>query len=168
VSDGLPRINHLQIGEYKTSAAEELNRRQTLNRRIALFMLVGVLVGCTSATPSPEATRWRTTLVTATGTNVPGNVQGVAEQFTFEGRIHAHATLVAETPVIAQNSAFAMKWFNGTKLVHERSGIAQLKASPYYLVHAIPGSVLGVGDCRVELYAGSVLLASRKFSVVER
>ena len=144
-----------------------------MKRRVAtsVFLLSTLLIACAGNAPAPTptaATQWRATLVTATGTNVPGAISGVSERFTFEGRIHAHATLVAETPVVPSTTMFTMKWFNGSKLVHERSASHTLNASPYYLVHAIPGSVLGAGSCRVELHSASGRIASREFTVAER
>lgn len=143
-----------------------------MNQRAHLLMLLGIVMttlacfGCASQ-PTPQ-TNWRTTLVTATGSNVPGNIQGAGTRFTFNGKIHAHATLVADGPVIPSTSTYTMKWFNGTKLAHERSAEYTVGTSPYYLVHAIPGSVLGAGPCHVELHSANGLLATRDFLVVER
>jgi hypothetical protein len=93
----------------------------------------------------------------------------VSGKFTFSGRIYAHATLVAETvPVVKFSPTLTFKWFHAGKLVHERSGQQTIGASPYYLVHALPGSVVGAGAAKVELYADGRLLASREFTVSER
>ncbi|MBI3523227.1 MAG: hypothetical protein HY066_01660 [Betaproteobacteria bacterium] len=133
---------------------------------LAVFLTTLMCFGCASQ-PAPQ-TKWRTTLVTATGGNTPGNIQGVENRFTFNGKIHAHATLVADGLVIPSTSTYTMKWFNGDKLVHERSAEYVISTSPYYFVHAIPASVLGAGSCHVELHSAAGLLASRKFSVTER
>jgi hypothetical protein len=141
-----------------------------LSSRLASgIFIAAVLVGCAaSPKPSPEPTRWRTVLVTAMGTAVPGTVEAVSDKFTFNGRIYAHATLIAETPVVASSPTLTFKWFNGGKLVHERAGQQTIGGSPYYLVHALPGSVVGAGAARVELYADGRLMASREFTVSER
>ncbi len=142
----------------------------TLKKRIALCLVIAaVLVACAvPPAPSVGPTRWRTVLVTALGTAVPGTVEVVSDKFTFDGRIHAHATLIAETSVIPSNPTLTFKWFNAGKLVHERSGQQPIASSPYYLVHALPGSVVGVGTARVELYLDGRLIASRDFTVSER
>ena len=104
----------------------------------------------------------------ATGSAKPGEIEGASRQFTFEGKILAHATLVAEGPIQATISTFVMKWFNGSRQVHERSGTHTVSKSPYYLVHALPGSVVGAGQGRVELHSNVGMLASQEFSVEER
>ena len=114
------------------------------------------------------ATQWDVNLVTAHGSGTPGNIQGVSDKFTFSGRIHAHATLVAAQPVVDATNTFTMKWFNGERLVHQRSAEHRLSRSPYYLLHAVPGSVLGVGPGRVELHSAAGLVATREFTVTER
>lgn len=139
------------------------------HRFLSLSCIVLIALACFGCAVQPTApTEWRVTLITATGGNTPGNIQGVQDRFTFNGKIHAHATLVAEGPVTPATSIYTMKWFNGAKLVHERSAEYTIGTSPYYLVHAIPGSVLGVGQCHVELHSSRGLLASREFSVRER
>ncbi|MCF8174216.1 MAG: hypothetical protein K9K30_03160 [Burkholderiaceae bacterium] len=146
-----------------------------MNQRAHPLMLLGIVLtalvcfGCVSQ-PVPPTT-WRTTLVTATGSNVPGNIQGIGNRFTrftFNGKIHAHATLVADDPVTPSTSTYTMKWFNETRLAHQRSAEYTVSMSPYYLVHAAPGSVLGPGSCHVELHSANGLLATREFLVVER
>ena len=102
------------------------------------------------------------------GTAVPGTVEVVSDKFTFNGRIYAHATLIAETPVVAFSPTLTFKWFNTGRLIHERSGQQAIGGSPYYLVHALPGSVIGIGAARVELYADGRLLATREFIVRRR
>ena len=140
--------------------------------RLAEYVVVATLLGGCATAPVqyewPPATKWRTTLVTASGSAKPGEIQGVSQRFTFDGRIFAHATLVAEGPVEASTSTFTMKWFNGSRMVHERSATHIISKSPYYLVHAVPGSVLGTGGCRVELHSSIGMLASQAFSVRER
>jgi hypothetical protein len=130
--------------------------------------LIALLVGCATRAETLPATTWRTTLVTATGTATPGRIQGVSRDFTFNGRVHGHATLVADGTVSPVKRTFTFKWFNGSTQVHERSTERELSASPFYLVHAVPGSVLGVGNCRVELHAEGRVLAMREFSMSEQ
>lgn len=144
-----------------------------MNRRNLCLVVPMGLAAPTSfclARPSPpaEPAPWRTTLVVAKGTSKPGLIQSVSDQFSFDGRIYAHATLVAVGAPLPVTETFSMKWFNGDQQVHERSGPYLVQGSPYYLVHAVPGSVLGVGACRVELHCATGLLASRAFMVSER
>lgn len=135
---------------------------------LSLVMAVAMVSCATAPEPSVQLTRWRTVLVTATGSGVPGVVEGVSDKFTFNGRIHAHATLVAETPVVAFNPTINFKWLNAGKVVHERSGSYAINGSPYYLMHALPGSVVGIGAAKVEVYVDGRLVAMREFTVSER
>jgi hypothetical protein len=128
-----------------------------------------LLTVCALAAALPAlATQWDITLVTAHGSSTPGNIQSVSDKSTFSGRIHAHATLVATQPVVAATNTFTMKWFSGDRLVHQRSAEHHLSKSPYYLLHAVPGSVLGVGPGRVELHSAAGLVATRQFTIAER
>jgi hypothetical protein len=142
-----------------------------MKRRFVGFHLLATahaLIFLSTASSPALATQWDTTLVTAHGTGAPGNIQGASQAFTFSGRIFAHATLVAATTVVPAETTFTMKWFNRERLVHERSAAHLITKSPYYLVHAVPGSVLGAGPCRVELHSSAGLLAVREFTVSER
>lgn len=136
-----------------------------------LLSLVLVLGGCATNTPKPSLSEnWRATLVTATGSPMPGDIRGVRDRFSYDGRIHAHLTLVAKQPssVVPADTDFTFKWFNGSTLVHERSGNHSITKSPYYIVHAVPGAVLGTGKCRVEVYSDNELLSAREITVSER
>lgn len=136
---------------------------------LARLRLKLLLAACAfAAAPPASATQWDVNLVTAHGSSRPGDIQGVSDKFTFSGRIHAHATLVAAQPVVAATNTFTMKWFSGDRLVHQRSAEHHLSKSPYYLLHAVPGSVLGVGPGRVELHSAAGLVATRHFTVAER
>lgn len=139
-------------------------------KRLALVLGTLVsLVACASMPPPPSTpTKWRATLVTAVGNNVPGEIRGVSDRFTFSSRVHAHATLVAEGPMAPVATTFSMKWLQGERLIHERTLTQLVTGSPYFLVHALPGSVFGVGTFRVELHYEGSRLATREFMVSER
>lgn len=142
--------------------------------RYVLSLLLASLIGlggCATDPPrSSLSENWRATLVTALGSKTPGDIRGIRDRFSYDGRIHAHLTLVAKQPpiVVPADANFTFKWFNGSTLVHERSGIHSIGKSPYYIVHAIPGSVIGTGAGRVEAYSGNDLLSVREFTVTER
>lgn len=139
--------------------------------RFGLLLWVIALSGYAAEPPGHSfATSWQATLVTAEGSSKPGEIRNVSGYFTFSQRIHAHLTLVAKQPsgVIPGKHRFSFKWFNGNTLVHERSGTQSIAKSPHYLLHAVPASVLGVGECRIEVHSGNELLAVRAFSVSEQ
>lgn len=144
-----------------------MNHAMHQRARLALLMAAAAIALAAPASRA-WATQWDVTLVTAHGSSTPGNIQGVSDKFTFNGRIHAHATLVAAPPVVAATNTFTMKWFSGERLVHQRSAEHHLSRSPYFLLHAVPGSVLGVGPGRVELHSAAGLVATRSFTVSER
>lgn len=116
---------------------------------------------------SPEF--WSASIVTAKGASTkPGVVEQASEYFNSRGQIYAHATLVARGPFVPLSATFTFKWFNKDNLKRNVSAPHTVNESPLYVVHAVPGSVLGPGNCRVELYLGERLVAQREFTVAER
>jgi hypothetical protein len=112
--------------------------------------------------------KWRTTLVTARAMPSLGDVHGITDAFTFEGRIFAHATFTAEPGAQAGTPMFSVKWFNGDTLISVKNASYAVTSSPYYLAGSTSGSAIGVGTGRVEIHANGKLLASGSFQVRER
>lgn len=142
----------------------ELNDRTT-NERTSLVEVKD------TQTPKPSVSdNWHATLITATGTSTPGNIQGVTDSFSFDGKIHAHLTLVAkELPMVVPiNARFTFKWFNEGTLVYERSSTYSIARSPYFFVNAVPGTALGSGKLKVEVYSDNELLSTREFAISAR
>ena len=168
----------------KTAAATKsevggLENRHPAKHRLFAVAITAVLLGFGYRAPALAAsfqdassftslTEWRTTLVTARGTNRPGKIEGISDRFTLGGQIYAHVTLITEGPFVPESMMFTMKWFSNGTQIHERSAIHTLSGSPYYLVHAIPGSVVGIGRGRVELHSDTRLLVAKEFIVSER
>ena len=153
-----------------------LENRHRVKQRLFAAAITAVLLGFGYCSPAlaqdassfTSLTEWRTTLVTARGTNRPGKIEGISNRFTLGGQIYAHVTLIAEGPFVPESMMFTMKWFSNGRQIHERSAIHTLSGSPYYLVHAIPGSVVGIGRGRVELHSDERLLVAKEFIVSER
>lgn len=111
------------------------------------------------------AENWTITLVTAKHLVRLGDVQGISDAFTFEGRINAHATFTTLPGKHGGRPNIEFRWFNGERTVAVRNGTQLLARTPYYVANSLSGTALGDGNCRVELHVNGRLVASRNFQV---
>jgi hypothetical protein len=132
-----------------------------------LFVLL-LLCGC--ATPPHEIKQdlLRVNLLTARQVVKGQGVQGVTDSFTFEGQIIAFAAFTWPPEVNLGSQFITAKWFNGDRLISQRSHKAQFQKSPHYVYFPTTGPALGTGPCRVEIYVDDRLLATKAFTVSER
>jgi hypothetical protein len=131
-------------------------------------------VAATSRAPSPPqgellpVEKWTATLVTARAVPALGDVNGISDAFTFEGRIYAHLTLTAQPGVHGGQPAMEVKWYSGDKLMAAQKAQLTVNKSPFYMVSSTSGTALGVGKARVEFVANGAVLGSRQFQVSEK
>ena len=124
-----------------------------------------------SAIPAGEFVpidNWNVTLVTARNVVRLGEVRNIADAFTYEGRVYAHATFTSRPGTHSGQQEFEARWFNAGRLVSTQKAVYMVSKTPYYLASSTSGTALGAGRCRVEILAGGKLLASKEFVVTER
>ncbi len=133
-----------------------------------------VRVGASARAPSPPIgelvpiEKWIVTLVTAKSVPRLGEVREIADTFTFEGRIYAHATLTSQPGVHGGQPSVEIRWFNGERLVSVQKAQPVVNKSPYYMVSSTSGTALGIGQGRVEFSANGKLIATKAFVVSEK
>ena len=144
---------------------------------VAVLVAACFLSSCAVPKPSTELSpqsaivpieKWQITLVTAKNVVRLGEVGTIADIFTFEGRIHVHATLTSSPGSKAGAQSFEVHWVNGTDTVAVQKTTVDVSKTPYYISSSTSGTVLKAGYCRVELYAAGRLLATKNFLVTER
>ena len=132
----------------------------------ALCAVVIVLgFGTDGRANSGDAEGWTATIVTAKSVPALGRVTNITDSFTFEGRIFVHATFIGAVEPIPAPRTLQVKWFNGDRMVFERTGQATFNKSPYFMSASTSGTVLGSGPCRVEVYVDGQLIGQRTFAV---
>jgi hypothetical protein len=109
---------------------------------------------------------WNSKLVVARNVVKLGDVQGITNTFSQQGRIYAHATLTAPPGSVGGRPFFEVKWYNGSKLVSTQSAEYSIGKSPYYLSSSTSGTLFGTGPSGVSLYADGKFLASSAFEVI--
>ncbi len=110
---------------------------------------------------------WTTTLLTARSVPRVGDVREISDNFSFEGRIFAHATLTSEPGSNGGHPSIEMRWYNGDKLVSVKKMEPTINTSPYYMVASTSGTAIGPGRAHVDLLANGKLMASKAFVVFE-
>ena len=152
-----------------------------------LFGAFFALTACTTVPgPAPAQTRvassataadqgefvpienWKATLVTARKVAKLGEISEISDAFTYEGRIYAHTTLTSVPGAYGGRQLFEVTWFNGDNAVSVQKAEYAVNRSPFYLASSTSGTALGAGKCRVEVYAGGKLIASKSFVITER
>lgn len=126
-----------------------------------------------SATDAPQGglvpiENWKVMLVTARKVAKLGEISEISDAFTYEGRIYAHTTLTSLPGAYGGPQFFEVKWFNGDNAVSVQKAEYAVNKSPFYLASSTSGTALGAGKCRVEVYAGGKLIASKSFVITER
>jgi len=111
---------------------------------------------------------WKVTLVTARAVPKLGDVQGITDTFTLEGRLFAHATLTAAPGSYCDETTFEFKWFSGSRLIAIHKAKYVVSKSPYYLSASTSPTTLGTGIGRIEVIADGKILASKQFRVKEK
>ena len=94
---------------------------------------------------------------------------GISDVFDFEGQIYAYITLRWE-PLTKHGGAQTIetRWFNDEKVIVRRRYQANLGTPPHYVWIPARGKALGVGKCRVEVYANGRFVGQKAFAVVEK
>ena len=133
-------------------------------RKLVLLLLAAFMAGC--ATPSTlPSSPWSATIVTANFVRDGGDVRGIADTFSFERRIYVHAAFVGVVPEPNPNRSVRIKWFNGDRLIVDRTTETIFLRSPYFVWNSTSGTALGAGPCRVEIWVDETLAASKPFAV---
>ncbi|MDB5923312.1 MAG: hypothetical protein JWN13_2248 [Betaproteobacteria bacterium] len=138
--------------------------RKTL---IGLLFVTWALLGagCTTAVKQEP---WTAKIVTARAVVSADDVRGITNTFTREGRIYVHAAFTGPASSSAAPHPMQIKWFNGNALVFERAAEHAFSKSPFYVWAGTSGTALGVGNCRVELYADGQLVGMTTFTVTKK
>lgn len=144
------------------------------NQAAAAMAGTGVMVGAAARAPAvPQGElipieNWKVVLVTARSVVKPGEVREISDAFTYEGRIYVHATLTSQPGTHGGRQAFEVKWINENNTASVQKADYTVNKTPFYLASSTSGTTLGACKCRVEVYAGGKLLASKEFVVTER
>ena len=112
--------------------------------------------------------QWTLVFVTARAVPSLGDVRQIGTVFTYEGRVHAHATFSARPGVQGGTVQAEMRWFNGDRLVTSQQSRLLISRSPYYMASSTSGTTLGAGPGRVELWIDGRLRATQSLFVNER
>ena len=134
----------------------------------------GVVAGAAARAPAVlqgelvPIEKWKVTLVTARSVVKLGEIREISDVFTYEGRIYVHATLTSQPGTHGGRQAFEVKWINENNTASVQKADYTVNKTPFYLASSTSGTALGAGKCRVEVYAGGRLLASKEFVVTER
>lgn len=131
---------------------------------VATALALALLAACASTPIGPQ----NATIVTAKGVERGKGVTRISDSFTFEGLIFVFATISWDADASVGTKEFEVRWFNGEKLRSKQVRKVNLERSPWYVYFSTTGLALGAGNCRVEVYADSVLLSTRQFQVEER
>ena len=107
-------------------------------------------------------------LVTAKSVPRLGEVREISNEFTYEGRVFAHATFSAPEGSHAGQPTVEVRWSNDDRLVSVQRAQPLVNKSPYYMASSTSGTALGVGKGRVEYAVNGTVVASKEFSVTER
>lgn len=125
----------------------------------------------TTAAPTGELLpleKWSVVLVTAKSVPRLGEVREMSNEFTYEGRVFAHATFSAPEGSHAGQPTVEVRWSNDDRLVSVQRAQPLVNKSPYYMASSTSGTALGVGKGRVEYAVNGTVVASKEFSVTER
>jgi len=112
--------------------------------------------------------QWTANLVTARIVVREGNVRGITDVFSFEGRIFVYATFTWEPGTRLGSQPIEVKWFNGETLISAQKSTVDFTKTPYYVWGSTSGTALGAGECRVEMYVNGKLAGRKDFTVTER
>lgn len=162
------------VNQHKAEVLERLQAQQDYNGNSKQVIYTHAKSGTTVAMvpniPKPQGDfvaieNWKVTLVTAKDVPKLGEVRGITDSFTFEGRIFAHITLTAPLGSNGGRPLFEVKWFSGDTMSSIQKANYTVTNTPYFLSSSVSGTVLGAGKRRVEVFANGKLLASKEFRV---
>ena len=144
--------------------------------RIRLYMLLLFLAcaGCaTQSGDSPEANDampgdLRVTLVTAHGVGSNNAPLGVADYFTYDGRLVAYASFTwTKLDYSWGKQKVSFHWYNGDRLIRKADVDANFGKPPHHVWSVSQPTSMGAGNCRVEVYWRGQKLAERTFRVID-
>ena len=109
-----------------------------------------------------------TTIVTAKNVTREQGATGITDHFTFEEKIFAAAALKWDTDKSGGRQTIEAKWYNGERLVSRTSQTFNMNNPPFYAWFSTLWASLGVGKCRVEMYANDNYIGSKTFTISEK
>jgi TonB family protein len=139
-------------------------------RRLILFsqfaFLVAILASC-SVGPPPKFTESNVNIVMA-GNAGPEGPSCITDTFTLAGRVFAYTTFTWDAAGREGGPhKIEAKWYRGEKLLSAGVRRVVLGRPPYHALFSVPGTDLGVGKARVQMYADGLFVGSKTFEVVK-
>ena len=143
-----------------------------MNGRLCLLLGVLTTVGCATPIAVPESATlpegMRVNLITARDAAVGRGAIGVADYFTFEGKVVAFASFTWSNLEQAWGKQkIEFHWYNGDRLVRRTESEPNFGRPPHHVWSTSYPTALGAGEGRVEVHWRGQKLAQRAFRVVD-
>ena len=149
-------------------------RSSFMNRRRLLAFSPLIFTACENLPSAPKEAVTalpqgvRVTLITAHSVGTNRAPQGVADYFTYDGKLVAYASFTwTQLDSAWGKQRISFHWFNGDRLIRKYDVDINFGTPPHHVWASSQPTALGAGNCRVELYWNGQKLAERAFKVLD-